>query len=48
MRMDCQANLAVAGDVDEGGGSSLERVDRVVGDGAVIDTQALDELGAAR
>ena len=46
--MDGEAHRAVSRDVDEGGGPSLERVDRVVGDGAAIDPQALDELGAPR
>ena len=40
--------VAVARDVDVGGRPALERVDRVVGDGAAVDPQALDELGAAR
>src|SRR2546426_11533921 len=48
MRMDRAAHLTVSRDVDEGGGSSLERVERVVGDAAVIDPQSLDELGAPR
>ena len=48
VRVDRLAHLAVAGDVDVGGGATLERVDRVVGDGAVVDPQPLDELSAAR
>ena len=48
VRVDRLAHVAVAGDVDVGGGPALERVDLVVGDGAAVDPQPFDELGAAR
>ena len=48
MRVDRAPHAAVAGDVDVGGRAAFQRVDLLVGDGASVDAQALDELGVAR
>ncbi len=45
--VDRRPHGTVAGDVDEAGGAAVQGPDRVVGDGAAVDPQALDELGVA-
>ena len=45
VRVDSEAHLAVSRNIDEGGGSSLERLDCIVGDGAAVDPETVDELG---
>ncbi len=47
VRVDRVAHVAVAGDVDEGGGAAVQRLDRVVGDGPVVDPEPFDEVGVA-
>src|ERR1044072_3677843 len=48
VRVDRAAHLPVTGDVDEGSGDPLKRVNRIIGNRLLVAPQPLDEFDAAR